>query len=163
MVKLNTKFNKILAVMLSLLIIFAAFGNIIPYVVQAEEADSDVMVISSARELIEFANNCKYDSYSRGRTVRLATDINLSNTDFNGIPYFDGTFDGANHTVRSFNIDYKGSDYGFFRYLGENAYVCNLNVSGSVNTSGSQKNIGGIAGVNYGTQDLNTRMQRTFR
>ena len=44
MVKLNTKFNKILAVMLSLLIIFAAFGNIIPYVVQAEEADSDVPV-----------------------------------------------------------------------------------------------------------------------
>ena len=86
--------------------------------VQAEEADSDVIVISSARELIEFANNCKYDSYSRGRTVRLATDINLSNTDFQGIPYFDGTFDGANHTVRSFNIDYKGSDYGFFRYLG---------------------------------------------
>ena len=83
MVKLNTKFNKILAVMLSLLIIFVAFGNIIPYVVQAEEADSDVIVISSARELIEFANNCKYDSYSRGRTVRLATDINLSNTDFN--------------------------------------------------------------------------------
>ena len=40
MVKLNTKFNKILAVMLSLLIIFAAFGNIIPYVVQAEEADA---------------------------------------------------------------------------------------------------------------------------
>ena len=151
MVKLNTKFNKILAVMLSLLIIFAAFGNIIPYVVQAEEADSDVIVISSARELIEFANNCKYDSYSRGRTVRLATDINLSNTDFQGIPYFDGTFDGANHTVRSFNIDYKGSDYGFFRYLGENAYVCNFSVSGSVNTSGSQKNIGGIAGVNYGT------------
>ena len=105
MVKLNTKFNKILAVMLSLLIIFAAFGNIIPYVVQAEEADSDVIVISSARELIEFANNCKYDSYSRGRTVR----------------------------------------------LGENAYVCNFSVSGSVNTSGSQKNIGGIAGVNYGT------------
>ena len=34
MVKLNTKFNKILAVMLSLLIIFVAFGNIIPYVVQ---------------------------------------------------------------------------------------------------------------------------------
>lgn len=88
MVKLNTKFNKILAVMLSLLIIFAAFGNIIPYVVQAEEADSDVIVISSARELIEFANNCKYDSYSRGRTVRLATDINLSNTDFQDIPYF---------------------------------------------------------------------------
>ena len=68
MVKLNTKFNKILAVMLSLLIIFAAFGNIIPYMVQAEEADSDVIVISSAKELIEFANNCKYDSYSRGRT-----------------------------------------------------------------------------------------------
>lgn len=151
MVKLNTKFNKILAVMLSLLIIFAAFGNIIPYVVQAEEADSDVIVISSARELIEFANNCKYDSYSRGRTVRLVTDINLSNTDFKGIPYFDGTFDGANHTIRSFNVDYKGSDYGFFRYLGENAYVCNFSVSGSVNTSGSQKNIGGIAGVNYGT------------
>ena len=55
--------------MLSLLIIFAVFGNIIPYVVQAEEADSDVIVISSARELIEFANNCKYDSYSRGRTT----------------------------------------------------------------------------------------------
>ena len=45
MVKLNTKFNKILAVMLSLLIIFAAFGNIIPYMAQAEEADLSLIHI----------------------------------------------------------------------------------------------------------------------
>ena len=150
MVKLNTKFNKILAVMLSLLIIFAAFGNIIPYVVQAEEADSDVIVISSARELIEFANKCKYDSYSKDKIVKLTADIDVSGSDFKGISYFAGTFDGGSHIISGFNVDYKGSDFGFFRYIAESGFITNLNISGSINVTGSQENIGGIAGVNKG-------------
>ena len=150
MVKLNTKFNKILAVMLSLLIIFAAFGNIIPYMAQAEEADSDVIVISSAKELIEFANKCKYDSYSKDKIVKLTADIDVSGSDFKGISYFAGTFDGGSHIISGFNVDYKGSDFGFFRYIAESGFITNLNISGSINVTGSQENIGGIAGVNKG-------------
>ena len=42
------------------------------------------------------------------------------------------------------------SDFGFFRYIAESGFITNLNISGSINVTGSQENIGGIAGVNKG-------------
>ena len=48
-------------------------------------------------------------------------------------------------------LQVKGSDHGFFRYLGKSAVVNDLKISGKITSEGSCKNIGGIAGVNYGT------------
>ena len=58
--------------------------------------------------------------------------------------------DGGSHIISGFNVDYKGSDFGFFRYIAESGFITNLNISGSINVTGSQENIGGIAGVNKG-------------
>ena len=82
--------------------------------------------------------------------MKLTADIDVSGSDFKGISYFAGTFDGGSHIISGFNVDYKGSDFGFFRYIAESGFITNLNISGSINVTGSQKNIGGIAGVNKG-------------
>lgn len=142
--------KKIISIGLALLLVAGLFGGLMPQLTRAEEGSSDIIEISNQDDLIAFAKNCKNDSYSFGKTVRLTTDIDVTSSDFSGIPYFNGTFDGGNYTIRSINIEYNGSDYGFFRYLGDEAYVYNLCISGTISSTGSQKNIGGIAGVNYG-------------
>ena len=111
---------------------------------------ADKAMIIRENELIEFANKCKYDSYSKDKIVKLTADIDVSGSDFKGISYFAGTFDGGSHIISGFNVDYKGSDFGFFRYIAESGFITNLNISGSINVTGSQENIGGIAGVNKG-------------
>ena len=120
-----------------------------PINVSAEDS-LNVIEISRVNELIEFANKCKYDSYSKDKIVKLTADIDVSGSDFKGISYFAGTFDGGSHIISGFNVDYKGSDFGFFRYIAESGFITNLNISGSINVTGSQENIGGIAGVNKG-------------
>ena len=142
---------KIISLSLALLLVISTIGGFMSQSFTAEAADTDIIEISNEDELISFANSCRNDSYSFGRKVKLTSDISITKDGFEGIAYFNGTFDGGNHTIRNLNKEYIGSDYGFFRYLGEDAYVYNLSVSGTITASGSQKNIGGIAGVNYGT------------
>lgn len=141
--------KRIIPAGLSLILIIMTVISIMPINVSAEDS-LNVIEISRVNELIEFANKCKYDSYSKDKIVKLTADIDVSGSDFKGISYFAGTFDGGSHIISGFNVDYKGSDFGFFRYIAESGFITNLNISGSINVTGSQKNIGGIAGVNKG-------------
>lgn len=141
--------KRIIPAGLSLILIIMTVISIMPINVSAEDS-LNVIEISRVNELIEFANKCKYDSYSKDKIVKLTADIDVSGSDFKGISYFAGTFDGGSHIISGFNVDYKGSDFGFFRYIAESGFVTNLNISGSINVTGSQENIGGIAGVNKG-------------
>ena len=141
--------KRIIPAGLSLILIIMTVISIMPIIVSAEDS-LNVIEISRVNELIEFANKCKYDSYSKDKIVKLTADIDVSGSDFKGISYFAGTFDGGSHIISGFNVDYKGSDFGFFRYIAESGFITNLNISGSINVTGSQKNIGGIAGVNKG-------------
>lgn len=141
--------KRIIPAGLSLILIIMTVISIMPINVSAEDS-LNVIEISRVNELIEFANKCKYDSYSQDKIVKLTADIDVSGSDFKGISYFAGTFDGGSHIISGFNVDYKGSDFGFFRYIAESGFITNLNISGSINVTGSQKNIGGIAGVNKG-------------
>ena len=141
--------KRIIPAGLSLILIIMTVISIMPINVSAE-GSLNVIEISRVNELIEFANKCKYDSYSKDKIVKLTADIDVSGSDFKGISYFAGTFDGGSHIISGFNVDYKGSDFGFFRYIAESGFITNLNISGSINVTGSQKNIGGIAGVNKG-------------
>ena len=141
--------KRIIPAGLSLILIIMTVISIMPINVSAEDS-LNVIEISRVNELIEFANNCKYDSYSKDKIVKLTADIDVSGSDFKGISYFAGTFDGGSHIISGFNVDYKGSDFGFFRYIAESGFITNLNISGSINVTGSQENIGGIAGVNKG-------------
>lgn len=136
---------------LSLTLFLATLSDHMAFQVSAEETDDQVIEIANADDLLALAENCRYDSYSVGKTVKLTADVDLTDQDFDGIPYFSGTFDGDSHTISGVDIDYQGSDFGFFRYVGQNAFVSNLNIDAQINASGSQKNIGGVAGVNSGT------------
>lgn len=115
------------------------------------EEKQDVFEISDVKGFEEFLKNCQYDSWSIGKTVKLVADIDISSLEFSGVAYFSGTFEGNGHQISHVNLSAKGSDYGFFRYLGKSAVVNDLKLSGKVTADGSCENIGGFVGVNYGT------------
>ena len=117
---------------------------------RAEESGK-TLVIADEDQFLEFAENCRLDSYSRNLTVTLQKDLNLSDQDFAGIPLFLGTFDGGHHKIEGLNITAHGSNMGLFRFLAEGSLVRNLTVSGTIAPEGSALNAGGIAGTNSGT------------
>ena len=113
-------------------------------------AQEETVDISSLEDFLEFAENCRLDSYSRDTTFRLTVDIDLSGKEFDGIPVFGGTFDGNHHTISGLQIASAGSVKGLFRYLERTATVKDLTVKGIVAPTGSRSEIGGIAGSNAG-------------
>ncbi len=106
--------------------------------------------IGNADEFMEMVENCRLDTWSANKKVILTDDINLIGKDFQGIPSFDGIFDGQGHTVSDFYIT-KGVSYsGFFTYVGADATIYNLNLSGSVIPEGDSTIVGGLCGDNSG-------------
>ena len=119
---------------------------------EAVEIDKENLIeISTAEEFLAFAEACKLDVYSLGKVVELKAEINISGHEFEGISYFNGTFHGNGYAIRGMNLKEKGSQQGLFRYIGELGIVADLNVYGVVSPEGSQEEVGGIVGVNYGT------------
>lgn len=109
------------------------------------------VTVSTAGEFLEFAENCRLDSYSQGLQVVLTADIDLEDQEFQGIPVFSGSFDGGGHTVSGLNITAEGSVQGLFRYLTDTAEIKDLHAEGKVTPGGSASVVGGIAGSNAGT------------
>lgn len=147
--------KRILHLLLCLMLIFCnavpAFPVFADETDTANDDDSIKLTISTVDEFIDFANNCRLDSYSVDLFVTLTADINLSGTDFGGVPIFCGNFNGNGHTISGLKISSDGSAQGLFRYLTETSVVQNLNVQGMITPGGSRNEIGGIAGVNEGT------------
>ena len=50
--------------------------------------------IRNVEDLLTLAELCMLDSFSRGKTVYLHGDLDLTDVDFGGIPSFGGTFEG---------------------------------------------------------------------
>ena len=118
--------------------------------VSAYAAPGNAIEISTAEELLRFAENCRIDSYSHGLTVKLREDIDLQGRGFEGIPIFCGSFDGQGHTVSGFDMKQEGSNQGFFRYLTAEAQVKELNLRGTVSPGGSRSTVGTLTGSNAG-------------
>ena len=114
------------------------------------DENENVLTITNVQEFLEFAENCRLDSYSVGLVVQLTADIDLTGQNFNGIPIFCGEFYGNGHTISGLSITATGSNQGLFRYLTETALVNGLTVSGTVHPQGSKSYVGGIAGSNSG-------------
>ena len=106
--------------------------------------------LSTADELIAFAEKCSYDAYSAGLSVRLLNDIDLDGAAVS-IPIFLGTFDGQNHRITGLALTGSASIYGFFSQIASGAVVRDLTVEGNVTPAGTQSRVGGIAGENYGS------------
>lgn len=111
--------------------------------------DSKILSIGTQEELLEFAKSCASDTYSKGLTVRLTSDINAGGQSIS-IPVFYGTFDGQGHYIYSLSLTDSASGYGLFSRVERGAVVKDLSVEGDVTPSGTQSQVGGIAGVNAG-------------
>ena len=120
-------------------------------ILPARAADGDTVTISSAADLQRFAKNCALDTWSQGKTVTLAADLDLSGVDFTPIPTFGGTFLGRGHTISGLSLTAAGSTQGLFRYVQPGGLVRDLTVKGTVAPGGTRSIVGGIAGDNAGT------------
>lgn len=131
-----------------ILCVMMILGNVLS--VSAQE-QKDIFYILTEERFLEFAENCRLDSYSQNLTVQLCRDIDLSGSGFTGIPIFSGTFEGNGHTIIGLQLSAEGSNTGLFRYLTETAVVRNLRVMGFVTPGGSGNVVGSLAGSNAGT------------
>ncbi len=129
---------------------FAEQRQILQPEVSAEMAETEVMVIRSVEDFLEFSKNSTRESYTKGKQFVLEADLNLQGVDISPIGVFAGVFDGKGHEITGLEILSSGSNLGLFRYIQEGAVVKNLSVCGSLRPEGSRRNIGGIAGVNRG-------------
>lgn len=137
--------KKFISLVLCLLVLTAT----LPVSALAEELNT--IYISSAEDLLSLAGKCTLDTWSVGKTVYLQCDIDLSETEFEPIPQFAGTFKGEGHTISGLSITGSVSTAGLFRKVLEGGTVENLTVTGTVAPSGSGSIVGGIAGENSGT------------
>ena len=113
-------------------------------------AAENTVTISTAEELAALAQKCTLDTWSQGKTVILAADLNLSGKSFAPIPTFGGTFQGSGHTISGLTLNGSGNVRGLFRYLQSGATVQDLAVEGSIRPSDRQDDLGLLAGSNAG-------------
>lgn len=144
---MNKRIKRLLSALLSLCMLAASLAP----AVYAEGEEPATLQISDADGLLALARDCRLDSWSQGRTVELTADIDLTGTDFTGIPTFGGTLEGGGHTISGLTLSQEGSVQGLFRYLQQEAVVQNLHLSGTVQPGGTRADVGGFAGQNAGT------------
>ena len=144
--KKTNHFYRFCALALSCLLLI----SLLPVTQVLAEGDGAIH-IKSAEDLRSLAHSCTLDSWSRGKTVVLDNDIELTDDDELPIPTFGGTFNGNGHTISGLSITQSVSPAGLFGVLQKDAVIKNLNVEGTVTPSGDSENIGGIVGENHGT------------
>ena len=128
----------------------ALLAGCLPLSTLAEE-EPGVIHLKDAEDLIQLAENCRLDSWSRDKTVYLDADIVLSGTGFEGIPSFGGRWEGQGHTISGLNLTVDGSVQGLFRYIQTEGMVRETTLTGIVQPGGTRAQVGGFAGQNAGT------------
>ncbi len=116
----------------------------------AQDNEYEKLEIHTAKQFVDFAQNCYIDAWSGNKYVSLEADIDLAGTEFKMIPVFNGIFDGRGHTISGF--DYIGDGYvtGLFRYIESKGVVQNLALTGAITSENERECIGSICGINYG-------------
>ncbi len=145
---MTKRISRRLPALLLALCLLACLTAPVSYAVQGS---ASVITISNEEELRSFAKNCALDTWSQGKTVRLAADLDLAGAEFTPIPTFGGTFLGQNHTISGLRISAAGSVQGLFRYVQPAGVIRDLTVQGTVAPSGTRSTVGGIVGDNSGT------------
>lgn len=84
----------------------------------------------------------------KGEFVKVANDIDFTDKAFtcladDGLTYFNGTLDGAGHTIKGISISATKTYVGAMGYIGQEAYVKNLTLRGKATTT--KTHLGGFA------------------
>ena len=124
--KVTQKIKMMLAVILAASILTAQTG----IHVQAEEPQT--IPVSSEDELLILADQCREETFSTGKIFRLEADLDLSGYQDICIPVMNGTFDGNGHQITGLVLEEGTSDYGLFRYVGEDGSILNLTVEAEI-------------------------------
>lgn len=120
-------------------------------VVDEASIPADAIYISTTHDLMDLAEKCMDEAWSKGKVFVLKQDIYMSGVDFQGIPTFGGTFLGQGHKIYGIELEQDSDAFGFFRYIQKDAVVNGLILQINVQPEGRNTMIGGIAGVNKGT------------
>lgn len=146
-----------LAMLSSLLVISAAAKGPEDAVAPVYNAAENVYEISTPAQLMYLSGTWKEGAPRDGNYV-LTADIDMAGWEgFKPIASekeegYLGTFDGRFHAIRNLTIDYPKKYVGLFGYVGnenDQAYVKNVAMIDC--EIRGQQNVGGIAGVTYGT------------
>lgn len=146
-----------LAMLSSLLVIPAAAKRPGDAVAPVYNAAENVYEISTPAQLMYLSGTWKEGAPRDGNYV-LTADIDMAGWEgFKPIASekeegYLGTFDGRFHAIRNLTIDYPKKYVGLFGYVGnenDQAYVKNVAMLDC--EIRGQQNVGGIAGVTYGT------------
>ena len=108
------------------------------------------ITIRTPEDLVELSRRCSLDSWSRGKTVVLSADLDLSDVEFSSIPTFGGTFDGQGYTISGLTITGSGNVRGLFRYLQSGGVVQNVSLEVTIEPTDLQDSLGGLVGNNRG-------------
>ena len=109
------------------------------------------ITIRTPEDLVELSRRCSLDSWSRGKTVVLSADLDLSDMEFSSIPTFGGTFDGQGYTISGLTITGSGNVRGLFRYLQSGGVVQNVSLEVTIEPTDLQDSLGGLVGNNRGS------------
>ena len=140
--------RKMFSLLLTLLVLLSAVLPV--FADEPEEKTERMFTVTNLAGLEKLAEFCRLDSYSRNLVVVLQSDLDVSDSDFSGIPTFSGRFEGNGHTIRGIRFTREGSVQGFFRYLTDTAVVENLHLQGTVQPGGTATVVGGLVGENSG-------------
>ena len=140
------KTSKVLCAVLALEAVLLCFpaGGIFAAPISGEER------ISSAEELIALSEGSGDDALTLGKTYVLTKDIDLSGKKMEPLQVFGGVFDGKGHAIKGFSYSGRQSGVGLFRTVTRDGEVRNLNLEVNMQPTEDMKNVGGIAGINYG-------------
>ena len=128
-----------------------ALAALLSLLTPAASAAGSTVTLSAAEDFVKLAQDCTLDTWSQGRRVVLANDIDLSGQGDLSIPTFGGTFDGQGHTISGLSLTASGNVQGLFRYIQAGGVVENLTLEGSVTPGDLQDTLGLLAGNNRGT------------
>ena len=116
-----------------------------------EAENIETIEINTVEDFLDFADHCHLDTWSADKEIILKQDIDLSDTAFETVPVFAGTFDGRGHTIHGFHPTDQGYIVGLFRYIEKDGIVKNLSLTGNITATNEKECIGSICGINYGT------------
>lgn len=116
-------------------------------------AAEDVRLISTAKDLFDFAAEVKADANQyAGKKAQLTRDIDLGGQTWTPIDAFSGELDGNGKTIRNFVVG-KNSGFnnrGFFGTLNGSAKVHDLTLEDvAVSDIGKDQKFGTLVGTNY--------------
>ncbi len=116
-----------------------------------EEIPRETRRIKTVDDLKELSAKSMDESYTRGVRYVLENDLDLKDTDFRPISIFAGIFDGQGHVITGFSLNGSQDRSGFIRTVARDGYIKDLMLSGILEPGGDMTEIGGAAGINYGT------------